>query len=245
MRWAEFVNENEVRKAISVLQEPGGIFEVRIIGTAKKDILSGYFKDADTLFKAFNSIRLHERNVYITLGRVKDECFSRIQREKFVQTTQTTSDTDVQGYRWLFIDLDPVRATGISSSDEELRNAEALARKVYAYLKDLGFEEPVKALSGNGCHLLYKSRIVIDVFAQEFSGSLCIKAMLPLVEAELPEHAFMQHIVKIRKMLCQVRAVRREAVVPADLFHEGVYVSGLQDPPYAGHKGAGVGAVVV
>lgn len=162
MRWAEFVNENEVRKAISVLQEPGGIFEVRIIGTAKKDILSGYFKDADTLFKAFDSIRLHARNVYITLGRVKDECFSRIQREKFVQTTQTTSDTDVQGYRWLFIDLDPVRATGISSSDEELRKAEALAREVYVYLKDLGFEEPVKALSGNGCHLLYRIAVKND-----------------------------------------------------------------------------------
>lgn len=159
MRWPEYVNADEVRKAVSCLQEDGAVFEVRAIGTAKKDILSGYFKDADTLLRAFDTIDMRQRNIYITLGRLRGECFARSQSEHFLKSPQTTSDTDVIGYQWLFVDLDPVRPAGISSSDEELVQAKQLAKKVYAYLRDLGFTEPVKALSGNGCHLLYRIQI--------------------------------------------------------------------------------------
>ena len=160
MRWKEYINEDEVKKAVAVLQAPGDIFEVRVIGTQRKVINSGYFQDADKLLEAFDSIDLRNRNVYITLGQVKQECFSRSQREHFEQTNVTTSDTDISGYRWLFIDLDPVRPTGISSSKEELKESQAVARKVYLYLQSLGFEEPVKALSGNGCHLFYRIAVM-------------------------------------------------------------------------------------
>ena len=160
MRWEEYVNEDEVRKAVSILQEPGEIFEIRVIGTQRKVINSGYFQDADTLLQAFDTIDLRGRNVYVTLGKVKQECFSRSQRERFEQTNVTTSDLDISGYRWLFIDLDPVRPTGISSSEEELKESYEVARKVYLYLQSLGFEEPVKALSGNGCHLFYRIAIM-------------------------------------------------------------------------------------
>ena len=57
----------------------------------------------------------------------------------------TTSDSDVEGYQWLFVDLDPIRPTGISSSNEEMNAAKELAGKIYNYLKGLGFEDPVKA----------------------------------------------------------------------------------------------------
>lgn len=159
MRWAEYANPDEIRKAINVLQEPGEPFEVRILGTSDRDTLSGYFVDAEKVLEKFGTIKLEDRNVYITLGKVKRECFSRKQCERFLKSKQTTSDNDISGYRWLFVDLDPVRATGISSTKEELQLAEALAKKVYQYLKDLGFEEPVKALSGNGCHLLYRIQL--------------------------------------------------------------------------------------
>lgn len=160
MRWAGYINENELRKAVAVLQEPDEVFEVRAIGTAKKDILSGYFRDADTLLKALDSIDLRNRNIYITLGKVKSECFSRSQSEHFLKSPQTSSDTDIVSYRWLFVDLDPVRPAGISSTDEELTKAKQLAKTVYMFLQGLGFEEPVKALSGNGCHLLYRISIL-------------------------------------------------------------------------------------
>jgi len=159
MRWAEYINPDEVRKTIEVLQEPGGVFECRILGTSKKDALSGYFRDADTMLAAFERIQITRRNVYITLGQVNSDCFARAQHEHFMNGVSTTGDKDIKGYRWLFIDLDPVRTTGVSSSKEELAKAAALAKKIYSYLRDLGFEEPVKALSGNGCHLLYRISI--------------------------------------------------------------------------------------
>ena len=98
MRWEQFINPAEVRKAIKTLQDPGDVFEVRAIGTAKKDILSGYFRDAETLLKAFDTIDLRQRNIYITLGKVKDECFARSQSERFLKSPQTSSDTEIVSF---------------------------------------------------------------------------------------------------------------------------------------------------
>lgn len=162
MRWEQFINAQEVRKAIAILQSPGDVFEVRAIGTAKKDILSGYFRDAETLLKAFDTIDMRRRNVYITLGKVKDECFARSQSECFLKSPQTSSDTEIVSYRWLFVDLDPVRTAGISSSAAELEDAKALSKVVLQYMQNLGFEKPVIAASGNGYHLLYRIDVLND-----------------------------------------------------------------------------------
>lgn len=156
MRWENIVNPEQVRKTLSILKPDGQAFEVRIISTGKKKIISGYFRDADTLLKEFDSVDLRGKNIYITLNALKDELYSREQHDRFLQTSLTTSDNDVAAYNWLFIDVDPVRSAGISSSEEELRAATDLSGKIYRYMDNLGFEEPVKAMSGNGCHLLYK-----------------------------------------------------------------------------------------
>ena len=54
------------------------------------------------------------------------------------------------------IDLDPKRASGTSSSDEQIQLATNKAKQIYLYLKDALWEAPVVAMSGNGIHLLYK-----------------------------------------------------------------------------------------
>lgn len=183
MRWEQFINAQEVRKAIAILQSPGDVFEVRAIGTAKKDILSGYFRDAETLLKAFDTIDMRRRNVYITLGKVKNECFARSQSECFLKSPQTSSDTEIVSYRWLFVDLDPVRTAGISSSDTELEDAKALSKVVLQYMQNLGFEKPVIAASGNGFHLLYR----IDVLNDEAGRALiakCLKVLSMLFDSD-------------------------------------------------------------
>ena len=183
MRWDGYIDYNETRRAIELLQASGEVFEVRVIGTAsRKDIISGYFQDADTLFQKFDTIDLRKRNVYITLGEVREECFSRSQCERFESNPAvTTNDNDIIAYRWLFIDLDPVRPTGISSSDEQLERAEELRNVVYEYLKSLGFPEPVKAMSGNGYHLLYR----VDIQNDEKGRALiekCLKNLASLFD---------------------------------------------------------------
>ena len=155
-KWEQFVNADEVRKALAILK-PGGVpYEIRILTSSKKGTLSGYFDDADTLLEAFDTVDLRNTNIYITLNALKDGADQRLQKNHFLKTDTTTSDNDIEGYEWLFIDLDPKRLAGISSSEPELTAAKKTAGEVYDYLNGLGFEDPVKALSGNGCHLLYK-----------------------------------------------------------------------------------------
>lgn len=153
------INTTELRKAISQLKPDGELFEVRIIGDKIKPV-SGYFKDVETLIRAFNTVDLRNANVYITLNKMNDALYSRQQADRFLVSKNTTTDKDIDGYDWLFIDLDPDRPTGISSTDEELKQAAELAQKIYVYLKGLGFEEPIRAFSGNGYHLLYKIGLV-------------------------------------------------------------------------------------
>lgn len=153
----EFVNEKEIRKTIAIMKPDNQLFEIRICTDSKKKVYSGYFKDAETLLEALKTVNLRNTNIYMTLNYVSEGCFSRSQSETLrTDYGQTTSDNDIYGYQWMLVDVDPERITGVSSTQAELNAAKEMARKVYAYLKDLGFEEPVKAMSGNGCHLLYK-----------------------------------------------------------------------------------------
>ena len=85
-----------------------------------------------------------------------DALYSRQQANRFLAVKNTTSDKEIEVLNWLFVDLDPVRPSGISSTEEELKLSMDLAQKVYLYLKGEGFEEPLKAFSGNGYHLLYR-----------------------------------------------------------------------------------------
>jgi len=156
MRWTDIVDTNEVKKTIDILKPEHQLFEIRILGSNKRNVLSGYFTDSATLLEALDSVDLRNTNVYITLNKVNEALYSRSQHDKFVNNTNTTSDPEIDAYQWLFIDFDPVRPTNISSSDEELKLAEVSKNKVKDFLASLGFPAPVVALSGNGYHLLYR-----------------------------------------------------------------------------------------
>lgn len=146
-------DENQIIKAIDLLKPDNELFEIRVIGNVTN---SGYFKDAEAAIKALSKLDLLGRNVYITLNEVNPACFSRSQSNCFISKPKiTTSDNDITRLKWLFIDLDPKRISGTSSSEAELSEAHALARKIYEYLRECGFPEPIKALSGNGDHMLY------------------------------------------------------------------------------------------
>lgn len=149
-----FISETELRKAIKQLKPNNQLFEVRLLGGGKT--ISGYFKDADTLMEQFRTVNTRDMTAYITINAISDDCFARVQSEHFKQTKQTTSDNNIIGYDWLFIDFDPDRTAGISATNGEMQKAFQLAHRVYEFLRQQGFEEPVKAMSGNGAHLLYK-----------------------------------------------------------------------------------------
>ena len=184
MAMTGIVNEVELRKAIQQIHPDGELFEVRIIsGDKRKKPASGYFKDADTLLEAFKTYDLRGTNVYFTINQIDNALFSRQQSEHFVAGANSTQDGEVIGYKWLFVDLDPERPTGISSSDDELQSAFDLAKKVNKYLRDIGFSDPVKAVSGNGAHLLYRINLLNTEENEELIKN-CLKALSMLFDTD-------------------------------------------------------------
>lgn len=154
---SEYYDENQIRKAIQLLKPNDQLFEIRLLRKNPKRTISGYFKTADRMLEEFQKLDLRGYSAYITLNSINPDCFSRVQSERFVESPEnTTSDGDIQGYDWLFVDLDPVRSSGISSSWSEVETARQMARRVFRYLKDMGFSDPIVAMSGNGYHLLYR-----------------------------------------------------------------------------------------
>ena len=174
---SNYYDENQIRKAIQLLKPDNQLFEIRLLRKNPKRTISGYFRSADKMIEAFGGLDLRGFSTYITLNSINPDCFSRVQSERFVDAPEnTTSDGDIQGYDWLFVDLDPVRPSGISSSQSEVDLAHQLGRKVYKYLKDLGFADPVCAMSGNGYHLLYR----ISLQATDERRELIKKCLLAL-----------------------------------------------------------------
>jgi hypothetical protein len=147
--------------------QPGEITEVRIPKVYGKSpawgtefargTVAGYFDDHKAFCKAVQlADKTPHDGIYFTHqvidARLIGRSFNRLKASDL-----TTSDHNVLAYRWLPIDLDPVRPNGISSSDSELAEAmklrEAVAQWVMAELK---FPAPIKGMSGNGGHLLFR-----------------------------------------------------------------------------------------
>lgn len=184
----EYIDNDELRKAIGILKPDGELFEIRLVPPQKnKKPISGYFRDVDTLLEALKTVDLRDMNVYFSLNEVKDACYSRMQRDKFVAGANTTSDGDISRYEWFFIDVDPIRPTGTSSTKEELMAARSTAKKIYDYLQGLGFSEPLRACSGNGYHLLYR----ISLLKSDDAQALVTQALKVIAEL------FNDSIVKI------------------------------------------------
>ena len=150
------INEEEIRKAISIFHPDGREFEVRLV-EGKKWNMAGVFNSADKLIEAFQNPRIRPgANAYMTLNRLNDACYDREHRDQFLEyAAPTVSDNDVTGYDWLLVDVDPKRPAGTSSTKEQLDGSRELAKKILLYLKDRGWSDPVVAHSGNGTHLLY------------------------------------------------------------------------------------------
>ena len=153
------IDETELRKAIKIIKEEGQLFEVRLIPPSKNyktPTYNAYFDDVEKMIDSIKNFQDDSYNVYFSLNNVKEGCNSRNQYNKFMAGESTISDNDIEGYDYLFVDIDPDRPKGISSSDEELQKAKNIANNVYYFMDNLGFSKPIRAYSGNGVHLLYK-----------------------------------------------------------------------------------------
>jgi hypothetical protein len=174
------------RQVWDLFISPGEVVEVRIPkargkaqvwgGDYARGTISGYFDDHQALCAALEGLPPGcGAGVYFTLQVIDPRLIGR-SFNRLRPSDLTTSDQNVITYRWLPIDIDPVRPAGISSSDAELRVALDLRDEVAECMHEQGdFGQPIKAMSGNGGHLLYR---LPDLPAQDKTNQAFVKGFL-------------------------------------------------------------------
>lgn len=137
------------------------VVELRIL--APKGTYSGYFDNVADLMAT--AVHWSGRgNVYITLNRVHPDCAARrLNRVEWAKRDSTTKDKEIVRRTGIYIDFDPLRLTGIASTNEEHEAALQLAREAGQWLSEQGFPEPLFISSGNGAGLFYR----IDLPAED------------------------------------------------------------------------------
>ncbi|MCX6689098.1 MAG: hypothetical protein NTZ39_05335, partial [Methanoregula sp.] len=150
---------NDVLTAVRVLATPGQIVEVRAI--TEDGVASGYFNSPEELAANVDTLDglPTVQGIYVTLNPVNPALFSRRANRikmRLSKKDATTADSDIVRRQWLPVDIDPVRPSGVSSTEAEHATALAKARSVAEFLAGKGFPAPVLADSGNGAHLLYR-----------------------------------------------------------------------------------------
>jgi hypothetical protein len=161
----------EIRRGFGILCPPGGIVELRALGTPK-GTASGYFStdNLDLLARAAaqcSAVRFQDikgcmragfsaEGVYITINEVLPELFARSAGElrQFVPRDWATKDDQIVRRRWLPIDCDYSRPSGISTTDAEHLAAISVATEIRDHLAALGWGPLVLLDSGNGGHVL-------------------------------------------------------------------------------------------
>jgi hypothetical protein len=147
--------------------QPGEVVEVRIPHARGKsaawgneyvrNTVSGYFDDHALFCKAVQEAdRISHDGIYFTPQVIDPRLIGRA-FNRLKPSDLTTADSNVLAYRWLLVDLDPVRPSGVSSNDAELATALALRDVVAEWIiEKLSFPAPIRAMSGNGGHLLFR-----------------------------------------------------------------------------------------
>lgn len=151
---------------------PDLVFEVRVphcrerLGADFTTTVSGYYQSIqiEKAAAAIADLDASSRapTIYVTLNPVNPALLARSNNQLKSKAKETSADKDIVRRRWLLIDCDPVRPSGISATDAEVHLATLKAAQVRAFLTESGWPSPVVAMSGNGIHLLYRIDLPAD-----------------------------------------------------------------------------------
>lgn len=147
-----FAKSNEVIEVRAIGLNPKGPWE----GFAKGGVVSGYFNNPQKFAKAVDALEnlKQAEGIYLTMNPVNPALLARANNRLKVLDT-TTQDQQAVCHRWLLIDTDPKRPSGISASEDELQAGIKRRDDIVQWLSGNGFPSPFKAMSGNGGHALY------------------------------------------------------------------------------------------
>jgi len=161
-------NPAEVRRTLEIFcgDDPA---EIRILNAygSKSRTDCGYFDDFGRAAGMLAAYAHNPRNtgIYFVLNQFSRDLMLRASNRFQERIDSTVTDADITRRKWLFIDCDPKRPAGISSSPEEHEAAKHTAAEVARYLNSQAWPQPIICSSGNGWHLHYR----IDVPENEAS----------------------------------------------------------------------------
>ncbi len=145
----------DILRFVELLWRPGDVREVRIPKYNKYGhTASGYFDSPESLAESAAKWD-GKANLYFTLNPVNPALMARASNRIADKAETTSADVDVIRRRWLFIDIDPDRPSGISSTEDERQAARLVLDEVVSFLDNKDWPQPIVAMSGNGWYLLY------------------------------------------------------------------------------------------
>jgi hypothetical protein len=156
-----------IAEVLRCLFSPGDVVELRALGVQRRQERPhsecGFFDDFSKLGELALSLESFAKGVYVTLNPLKKDILARrCNRIDYANEHDTATDKDVLVRRYLLVDADPVRVTGISATDEEKAEASNTIIALGEYLHGEGWPDPIMADSGNGYHLLYRIDLPTD-----------------------------------------------------------------------------------
>lgn len=163
----QLIDYNEVERALAVFLPAGQTTEVRALdavltGDRRTVNATGYFNNPAALLAALKSI-FAAKGIYFIPNAVDPALLARASnRIKTAAKGDATTDANIVCRRWLLIDCDAKRPSGISATDAEHAAAMERAKAIAECLTAAGWPEPVTADSGNGAHLLYRIDLPAD-----------------------------------------------------------------------------------
>lgn len=177
-------DKTEIIRALRQWFQPGDVFELRILDAVTSEyqrphVESGYFdfEHIEAVPAAMAKLRCY-RGAYVTVNPVNPALLARaVNRIRSVGREPTTADSDILCRRWLLIDCDAERPSGISSTDAEHDAALYKAMEIQEGLSSLGWTEPLMVDSGNGAQLMYR----IDLPAAD--GELVAQCVAEIAKA--------------------------------------------------------------
>ena len=172
---ASNVNQNPtIISAIRYFFAPGEVFELCVLGprvrkarlwddeyissgAGKKGLAAGWFDDpakAASIAAQADS-QASPEGIYLTLNPVNPALLGRA-NNRLRAGAARTNDSEITTLRQLYIDADPTRPAGVSSSEAEKAAAIDLLNHIQTHMTNFGWPEPLFAESGNGGHLIYR-----------------------------------------------------------------------------------------
>lgn len=116
--------------------------------------MSGWFFGKNSSKEILSLIERFDGNaeaIYVTLNPINTNALTRSGEQR----SALTKDADIERRYFILIDVDPVRPSDLSSTEEEKNNSLIVIQQIEQYLTAQGWPAPAIADSGNGYHLLY------------------------------------------------------------------------------------------